>query len=255
MKTFLSSILPVPARRIALSAIVPLGALLFSGCDLGSADSTSAILANDAGQQYNFSGLYVRAPQDGDQGLPPLVYPADKGNRPSGKLITSLRLLQYGKVLEAYDSASMTWAGSISSLDGDTASFTLRGRTTAGMATEIAGTMVYADAKSTMNATWIEPNFYGNLFATATVSPAATNTQGQLKITPTTATLSASSPSKIFTASGGTDYTWSQANSSAGSFTPKQGATVTYTLGAAGEEDTLTVTSGGKSASAKIFCQ
>lgn len=254
MKTFLSKHLATFGRRVAVVLAVSLMALACTGCDMDSPDSTAAVPSNNAGDRYNFSGLYVRPPQENKMGVTPLVYPIETGNRPSGKLVTSLRLLQYGSVLEAYDSAGMTWRGSISALDGNTATFSIRGRTTAGMSTEIAGTMVYQDTTSKMNATWIEPNYYGSLFAQATVSPITTNTPaGRVAISPSTATLTTNSPTQIFTATGGTTFNWSQSNPAAGSLNKTQGTTVTYTRNGVGK-DTLTVKSELGSASATITC-
>lgn len=254
MKTFLSKHLATFGRRVAVVLAVSLMALACTGCDMDSPDSTAAVPSNNDGKQYNFSGLYARPTLDEEGNPIALVFPIATGNRPSGKLITSLRLLQYGTVLEAYDSAGMTWRGSISALDGNTATFSIRGRTTAGMSTEIAGTMVYQDTTSKMNATWIEPNYYGSLFAQATVSPITTNTPaGRVAISPSTATLTTNSPTQIFTATGGTTFNWSQSNPAAGSLNKTQGTTVTYTRNGVGK-DTLTVKSELGSASATITC-
>lgn len=249
MKTFLSKHLATFGRRVAVVLAVSLMALACTGCDMDSPDSTAAVPSNNAGDRYNFSGLYVRPPQENKMGVTPLVYPIETGNRPSGKLVTSLRLLQYGSVLEAYDSAGMTWRGSISALDGNTATFSIRGRTTAGMSTEIAGTMVYANEKSRMNATWIEPNYYGSLFAEATVSPITTNTPaGRVTISPSTANLTTNGQKQAFTAKGGTDFNWSHTNHVAGELDKTKGDTVTYTRkGAGGDRLTVTTELGTKS--------
>ncbi len=243
MKTFLSKHLATFGRRVAVVLAVSLMALACTGCDMDSPDSTAAVPSNNAGDRYNFSGLYVRPSQENKMGVTPLVYPIETGNRPSGKLITSLRLLQYGSVLEAYDSAGMTWRGSISALDGNTATFSIRGRTTAGMSTEIAGTMVYQDTTSKMNATWIEPNYYGSLFAQATVSPLVGVT-----ISPSTANLTTNGQKQAFTAKGGTDFNWSHTNHVAGELDKTKGDTVTYTRkGAGGDRLTVTTELGTKS--------
>lgn len=220
------------ARALAVALALPLFVLL-AGCDVDSVDSTTSVLADNSGTIYNFAGLYMHRAYDSasTNGPPPLVYPNGVGNRPSGKLITSLRLLQYGSVLEAYDSASQTWSGSISSLQGGTATFSLRGRTTTGLSVEIAGTMVYADQQSTMDASWIEPAYYGTLSAKATVPPSATNSPVTgLSINPKSVTLNSGDFTEVFTASGGSgSYTWEVSSLTLGSVSPATGSSVTYT--------------------------
>ncbi len=229
--------------------LLPLLALGLAACDMNSVDSTSAVVSTTDGTVYNFSGLYMNPENDSStNGAVPLVYPNETGNRPSGQAITSLRLLQYGNVLEAYDSANQTWSGKISTVQKvdskGTATFSLQGRTTAGIGVEVAGTMVYADQQSTMDATWIEPSFYGTLIAQATVSPATTNTPvSDLTISPTSVSLSSSNSTTIFTATGGTgSYTWSH-NNSCGKLSATTGSSITYTWLSVGT-DYVTVTSG-----------
>lgn len=160
-----------------------------AGCDLNSVDSTTAVPSDAQGNIYNFAGLYMNSGNTNAETPGALVYPIDGGNRPSGRLITWMRLLQSGSVIEAYDSAGQTWQGKISGLQGRTAAFSLRGRTTAGQSVEIAGTLTYADNNSRMDATWIEPNYSGNIFAEATVSPVTTNRPSTNNITNTTSRL------------------------------------------------------------------
>jgi len=145
----------------ALPALV----LILSGCDIDSVDSTSAMATDGSGSatRYDFSGLYL--PVNGAEAL---VYPA---NRQSGTMLTWLRLLQYGRVLEGYDSAGQSWDGSLSSIMDGNANFTLHGRTTAGAAVEIVGVLRYADQRSTLDGAWIEPGFSGNILAQATTAP------------------------------------------------------------------------------------
>ena len=227
--------------------LLPLLALGLSACDMNSVDSTSAVISDSTTpfRILNFSGLYMNPDNDSStNGLLSLVFPNESGNKPSGQSITSLRLLQYGSVLEGYDSANQTWSGKISSLSSETATFSLQGRTTAGISVELAGTMVYKDQQSTMDATWIEPSFYGTLIAQATVSPATTNTPvSDLTISPTSVSLSSSNSTTIFTATGGTgSYTWSH-NNSCGKLSATTGSSITYTWLSVGT-DYVTVTSG-----------
>ena len=82
-----------------------------------------------------------------------------------------LRLLQYGSVLEAYDSAGLAWSGSISMLAGGAAQLQPLARPTAGPDARIAGTLRHADRPSTLAAARIEPAFAGSPFPPATVNP------------------------------------------------------------------------------------
>lgn len=235
-------------------------AALWSGCEV---DSTTSMPSDNSGTFYNFAGLYLHPDADSNtNGVPlPIVYPNTGSSRPSGELLTSLRLLQYGSVLEAFDSANQTWNGSINSLQGANASFTLSGRTTAGVAVEIAGTMTYSDENSTMNASWVEPNYFGTLYAQASVPPAVTNSPDpdpdpgeDVSLSPSSVTLDEDTPTQVFTASGGDgSYSWTHTGSS-GTLSSSSGSSITYTRVSAGS-DTLTVTSDGDSDSATITNQ
>lgn len=161
---------------LAVAAAFSLLALGLAACDIGSTDSTSAVVSDDAGNIYDFSGMYISVSNsvDNADGINALVYPA---NRQSGKTLTWLRLLQYGSVLEAYDNAGLSWEGKISSVTTEgTASFTLTGKTTAGADVEIIGSLRYASQNSTLDAAWIEPSFSGSIIARASVSSPTTNT-------------------------------------------------------------------------------
>lgn len=237
-------------RAIALSLALSLSALFLAACDMGSVDSTSAVLSDNSGTIYNFAGLYMNPNNStSTNGFLPLVQPNDPRNRPSGQLIVSLRLLQYGEVLEAYDSAGLTWYGSITSVQSGSAQFSLRGRTTAGMSTEIAGTLTYVARESTMDATWIEPAYYGSIFATATVSPATTNspapvTNTTVTISPKSVTLNSTTNTQVFKATGGTgSYKWTVFNTSLGTVSPStSSSTTTYTSTKVSGNNIITVT-------------
>ncbi|NLG34483.1 MAG: hypothetical protein GX548_03930 [Lentisphaerae bacterium] len=213
-------------RLLTTVAALLLAAAFMSACDIGSVDSTTAVLADNTGTIYNYSGLYARVDTNSVQ--QPLVFPP---GRQTGRAVTWIRLLQYGSSLEAYDNAGMSWDGSISSVQSGTASFNLRGRTTAGAAVDVAGALRYADQNSTMDATWIEPGFSGSILARATVSPAATNNPvTSLAIAPTSVTLNTNQDSQSFSASGGTPpYTWTVSNSSLGTVSPTTGSSTLYT--------------------------
>jgi hypothetical protein len=239
-------------QTLALAALFTLGGLFLAACDVDSVDSTTAVPSDGSGTIYNFAGLYARVDTNGMQA--PLVFPL---GRQSGTTITWLRLLQYGSRIEAYDNAGMTWAGSISTIDGGTAKFSLRGRTTAGLSTEIAGALRYANQSSTMDAAWIEPAFSGSIFATATVSPAATNNPIGGNVTlQASSTSVASNGTVTFVASGGSSYSWSlnttqygalshNTNHSTNSFTRTSGIagnTVKVTVSSGTDSDSVTLT-------------
>jgi hypothetical protein len=237
----------VAFRALAFSLALPLFALLI-GCDVDSVDSTASVISDNDGTIYNFSGLYLN---NSTNGLLPLVFPT---NGPSGKPITSLRLLQYGSVLEAFDSANQTWSGSISALQGGSATFGLSGHTTAGQAVEVAGTMTYSAQESTMNASWIEPTYFGTLYAKASVPPAATNSSSSVSIDPSSAILTTSLPTRTFSATGGDGtYSWTHTGT-CGTLSGTSGSSIIYTRTSIGS-DILTVTSSGNHDSAAITCQ
>ena len=237
-------------RLGAALALFLLTAVFLAACDVDSVDSTSAVLSDNSGTIYDFSGLYARVDTNGLQA--PLVYPL---NRQSGRAITWLRLLQYGSSLEAYDSAGQTWEGSISTIQSGTASFALRGRTSVGSSVEVAGSLVYADQNSTLDATWIENGFSGSLFATATVSPATTNNPGgTVNLSASSSTIS-SNATVTLTASGSSSYAWSLSSSAYGSLAHYNSyATNSYTrtAGSSGNSVTITATSGDSSDSVTL---
>lgn len=239
---------------LAVAAAFSLLALGLAACDVDSTDSTTSVISDNEGNIYSYAGLYMNTEEGSTNGYGALVFPAGKQ---SGVKLIWLRLLQYGSVLEGYDNAGMTWAGSLTAQNGGVASFGLKGRTTAGVSVDVAGTLSYASQESTMDASWIEPGFAGSIFGKATVSPAATNTpiSNNVRISPTNATLNSTTVTQmVFNATGGNGtYSWSH-NSSVGTLSATTGSSITYRYASAGN-DTLTVTSDGKSASARITCQ
>ncbi|MDR0993697.1 MAG: hypothetical protein LBN38_03905 [Verrucomicrobiota bacterium] len=159
-------------RAIALSTLLPAAALLLAACEVGSSDSTSGVASDNSGRIYDFSGLYANISSGQTYSL---VYPAGKQ---SGEAVVWLRLMQSGSRLEGYDNASMTWKGHISDIRDGAASFQLSGKTTVGAPVEIAGKLTYHSGNSmaSMDASWLEPSFSGNIMASAAVSTPATNT-------------------------------------------------------------------------------
>ncbi len=238
---------PFHAAAAALAAALCLG---LSACETDSTN-TSSVVSNNAGTTYDFSALYRANNGSTDGGDGYLVYPAD---RQSGQKLTWMRIIQNGSSLQGFDNAGQNWTGAISGIADTTARFSMEGRTTAGASVTIAGTMSYADQQSTISASWLESGgFSGSFFAVGTVSSPGTNTQSSVTISPNSATIS-SGQARTFTASGGNGtYTWAHSGS-CGTLSGSTGSSVVYTHVSSGT-DTLTVNSGGKSASASIVCQ
>ena len=240
-------------RALAFGLALPLAALLGTiGCDVDSTDSTTSTVSDNEGNVYSYAGLYMNTEEGSTNGYGALVFPA---NRQSGVKLIWLRLLQYGSVLEGYDNAGMTWAGSISAQNGAVASFGLQGRTTAGVSVDIAGTLSYADQQSTMDASWIEPGFAGSIFGTAAVSPVATNspiTTNALTLTASPTSLALNESSQLKAKYGTGSYSW-PTNAAFGTIT-SSGDSAVYkrTSGAATDSATITVTSGSESKSVEI---
>lgn len=240
-------------RALAFGLALPLAALLGTiGCDVDSTDSTTSTVSDNEGNVYSYAGLYMNTEEGSTNGYGALVFPA---NRQSGVKLIWLRLLQYGSVLEGYDNAGMTWAGSISAQNGAVASFGLQGRTTAGVSVDVAGTLSYADQQSTLDASWIEPGFAGSIFGTATVSPVATNspiTTNALTLTASPTSLALNESSQLKAKYGTGSYSW-PTNAAFGTIT-SSGDSAVYkrTSGAATDSATITVTSGSESKSVEI---
>jgi len=240
-------------RALAFGLALPLAALLGTiGCDVDSTDSTTSVVSDNDGKIHSYAGLYMNTEEGSTNGYGALVFPA---NRQSGVKLIWLRLLQYGSVLEGYDNAGMTWAGSISAQNGAVASFGLQGRTTAGVSVDIAGTLSYADQQSTLDASWIEPGFAGSIFGTAAVSPVATNspiTTNALTLTASPTSLALNESSQLKAKYGTGSYSW-PTNAAFGTIT-SSGDSAVYkrTSGAATDSATITVTSGSESKSVEI---
>ena len=244
-------------RVLAFGLALPLAALLWTvGCDVDSTDSTTSTIADNSGNIYNYSGLYMNTEEGSTNGFGALVFPAV---RQSGTKLVWLRLLQYGSVLEGYDNAGMTWSGNLSAQNGAVANFSLQGQTTAGQPVDVAGSLSYADQQSTLDAAWIEPGFSGNIFATATVSPATTNSPvvtnvtGDVTVDPDSWSFTTNGQTKAFTAGGGNgSYKWSYTSTNV-SLSATNGTSITLTRNSAGS-GVLTVSSSSDSATAAISC-
>ena len=121
-----------------------------AGCRIGSADSVGRNVG------ITVAGLY-RGQFEGR-----LV------SRHTGSAIRSLNVVQDGSQLQAIDNNGMVFRGDIGAVaPGDagarSASFTLRGRTTAGAEGVISGTFKVEGSNVRMVGTWAEPNTFGNV--------------------------------------------------------------------------------------------
>lgn len=132
--------------------------LLLAGCRVGSADSVSRNVG------INVAGLY-RGQISGR-----VV------SQHSGSAILHFNVVQDGSRLQAIDNNGMVFRGNIGAVapagDGErTASFTLRGSTTAGAEGVISGSFRVESNGVRMQGTWSEPQTFGNVNGLATNVP------------------------------------------------------------------------------------
>ncbi|MGA0368646.1 MAG: hypothetical protein ACO3N7_04265, partial [Kiritimatiellia bacterium] len=95
---------------------------------------------------------------------------------------------QSGDRLSAVDNTGAPWAGSIGRAEGNIATFTLDGSTSAGAAVVLTGTIVVNGSSASLSGTWIEPSLRSAASAEATVAARATPTAqptGSPTLTPT----------------------------------------------------------------------
>jgi hypothetical protein len=203
--------------------------LLSIGCDIDSADSTSRSVS------INVGGVYR-----GD----PII------SQNSGAAIETLNVIQNGSGLQAVDNNGLIFRGNISTEFENGANFTLKGRTTAGQEGLITGTFTVSGTTSTMRGTWAEPNYFGNVSATADGVEGSTTS---LRVEPSGSIRLAVGISREFIASGGSSsYSWSMSTPALGDLSATSGATVRYTADGVGT-NRLTVASGGESVTVEII--
>lgn len=93
-------------------------------------------------------------------------------SRNTGASIKSFDLRQSGDQLEAVDNNGKRFSGTIGSVNGTVASFTLTGNTTANQEATITGSISVSSTdnnsgEGVMRGTWIEPSLYGTVYAVA----------------------------------------------------------------------------------------
>ena len=143
----------------ALAALALTLVFLQSACDIQSGNETVRnVPINVAGSYRNENGIPTRQ---------------------SGRIITLLSITQAGDQLYAIDNEGTRWRGTIGRADGNTASITLRGLTTAQGEVVITGTIVVSGTSATLSGTWVEPGYTSPVSAQAgDVSPAPQPTPG-----------------------------------------------------------------------------
>ena len=153
---------------------------LFMGCKIDSADSVTRNV------RIHVAGLYRG-------GLNGRVI-----SQHTGAAITQLNVIQDGDRLQAIDNNGLIFRGTIGSASGESATFNLKGRTTAGEEGILSGSITVSGNRATMRGTWAEPTLFGNVLAFATVTPAPEPEPGPTNGTPTNAQNTATNPSISF---------------------------------------------------------
>ena len=155
----------------------------------------------------------------------------------TGTTVTELNLRQNGDRLEAIDNNGLIFRGSLGSVGDTSASFNLSGATTVGQEVAISGTISGEGSAATMRGNWIEPSLTALLFATAAISPIATNAPpanggdgAGLTIQPAGNISVSINNTVTFTADGGSEnYRWAVSNQNLGFLSNSSGTTVVYT--------------------------
>jgi hypothetical protein len=216
-------------KFISFATILLTAGLFLTACRIDSPDSTSRNV------QINVAGNYSVT-----------ITPPNSGAR-----ITSLNVIQDGSSLQAVDNNGLIFRGNIGSVTAQTsASFTLKGQTTAGAEGVISGTFNVSGNSSRMQGTWAEPSLFGTVSGSATVEQ---SDQSALTVTPSGPVTVGVGSKTNFSASGGTGtFSWSISDTTLGSLNQNSGASVEYTATTLSGAQTLTVTSGGSSKKVEI---
>ena len=232
--------------------LLGLSSLLFLGCEAGSSDSATRNIGVD------YTGLYM----GGTAGAP-----AGVTDIQTGDATTRLDLRQSGDQLQAIDEHNIVFSGTVgdvvTSSGVSSSGFTLEGKTTVGNPVTISGTLSGQGSSGTMRGTWIEPSTVGHVFASATISPVATNSPTPvtniLTVTASQTSISKAGGTSTLTAQGGSldfaNFDWSFSPASLGNLSTFSGQATTFQ---ANDSNTGTVTvtvndvTGGSSKSVAI---
>lgn len=129
--------------------------IIQSGCTIDSADSVIRSVG------LNVGGLYKGSP---------LV------RRNTGSSIREMNVIQNGDSLQGVDNNGLVFKGTIGAVQrGDSggtssASFQLKGTTTAGAEGIISGTITVTGTEAIMRGTWAEPSLFSSVEGTASVA-------------------------------------------------------------------------------------
>ena len=152
-------------KIVAFTAGITLGALslvVYTGCTVDSANGTARTVG------INVAGIYrYDAAVCGNDGR---FVTAN-----SGRAVNYLDLRQVGDKLEAIDNNGIIFRGTIGNVQDSSASFNLEGVTTIGGSVVVSGNIAVSGNKGTMQATWIENNFFATLCGSSTGQSVITN--------------------------------------------------------------------------------
>ena len=137
-------------RGAAVKALL-LGALVAAGCETSD-------VGVQRGAGISVAGRY-RNPEGG-----PLV------THQSGAQVIVLDLAQNGGRLEGVDNNGVRFGGRLGRQDGASVWVELRGRTTAGAAFTLTGTITVEGTAATLRATWVEADRQGGVLGVAEVA-------------------------------------------------------------------------------------
>jgi len=141
---------------IALAVLTVMGSMIFhTACKI---ESTNTVIRSVG---INVAGLY----RNGEARIV---------SQNTGAAITSLNVIQNGDRLDMVDNNGMIFRGTIGNAQGTSASFTVKGSTTAGAEAIISGTFTVSGNTSTMSGTWAEPSLFATVSASASVTPTPT---------------------------------------------------------------------------------
>lgn len=88
----------------------------------------------------------------------------------TGASITSFNIIQNGDQLQAIDNNGLIFRGSIGQVTDGSASFSLRGSTTAGQEATLAGSINVEGSTATMQGTWAEPSLFARVLASGDIT-------------------------------------------------------------------------------------
>lgn len=208
--------------------IMPAVFLAITGCEIGSADSVVRTVTID------FTGYYEGNIQDGDT--------AYLTSRNSGARVRYMMLRQNGDQLEAIDNNQLVFRGTLGNVIESTATFTLEGSTTVGNPVTISGSLSETGERtSTIQGTWIEPEFYAIFSGRGTINPSPTNQPSQLTLN-TSSTSIKTNATVTLMASGASRYDWSASGSASGNLASTSTSTGNNSWSSTGSAGTVTIT-------------